>query len=117
MKEETEIVGGWTIIRGEPRFIPLKPKRIPHCTSCLFFNRKYETCSHGHYCYPDTPACPEYVNKTHGRKDFKWLAGMHPAEYPPLLASQLTASGQPKQGKRVSNRKSVLEINKPFPKR
>jgi hypothetical protein len=68
MSEEVEIEGGWTQVKGEQRFVPLKIKRIAHCISCLFFNRQYEKCSHGYACYAHSPACKDYVNRTHGRK-------------------------------------------------
>jgi hypothetical protein len=73
--EEVEVEGGYTRIRGEIRFVPLKIKRVAHCSSCLFFNRKYEKCSRGYYCYQDSPACNEYVNKTwkNGGKTVEWV--------------------------------------------
>lgn len=62
--EEVEIEGGWTVIHGELRFKPLRTKKNAHCCSCLFFSRKYEKCSRGYYCYPDSTVCSEYVNRT-----------------------------------------------------
>lgn len=66
---EREVVGGWTIIRGERRFVPLKSKAIPHCKSCLFFNKQYESCSKGHFTNSEADAsiCPDYINRTHRR--------------------------------------------------
>ena len=73
VEDDVEVVGGYIKIRGEIRFVPLKIKRVAHCSSCLFFNRKYEKCARGYYCYPNSPACNEYVNRTwrNGRRGVK----------------------------------------------
>ncbi len=65
-----EVVGGWTVIRGERRFLPLKTKPSIHCKSCLYFNRRYESCSRGYATTAegDASSCPDYINKTHGKK-------------------------------------------------
>jgi len=65
--EEKEVVGGWKMIRGERRFIPLKTKNVAHCKSCLFYRK-----SAGGYCEldpnlivtPESVACEGYVNRT-----------------------------------------------------
>jgi hypothetical protein len=71
LMEEKEIEGGWIVIRGEKRFKPLRTKRVPHCISCLFFNKQYQSCSRGHYTWEDAEACDEYLNRTHWREKFE----------------------------------------------
>jgi len=64
--DEREVVGGWTVIRGERRFMPLKTVPVAHCKSCLFFNKRYESCSRGYITTAegDASKCPDYTNRT-----------------------------------------------------
>jgi len=64
INEEEVVEGGWCTVNGERRFKPLRIKKVARCSSCLFFNRKYEKCSRGYYCYADSLACDEYINRT-----------------------------------------------------
>ncbi|MEM2549857.1 MAG: hypothetical protein QW689_05490 [Nitrososphaerota archaeon] len=66
MSGEREVVGGYKVVGGELRFIPLKTVPAAHCKSCLFFNRRYESCSRGYVTTAegDASKCSDYVNRT-----------------------------------------------------
>lgn len=61
-------IGGWKIIQGEKRFVPISVmRRKPrHCTSCSHFGKVNFTCSQGYYCQPQSDAsnCEAYINRT-----------------------------------------------------
>jgi hypothetical protein len=69
---EKDIKGGWKIIRGERRFVPLSTKKLAHCKSCLYFRKSY-----GGYCelnsevftHSEAEACECYRNRTWGKED------------------------------------------------
>jgi hypothetical protein len=69
---ERNTKGGWKIIRGERRFVPLGTKKLAHCKSCLYFRKAY-----GGYCelQPDafvdaeTEACEAFENRTSGQRN------------------------------------------------
>ncbi len=71
LKTGKDVKGGWIVIRGERRFIPLGTKKLAHCKSCLYFRKSY-----GGYCelqpetftHAEAEACEGYVNRTHGRE-------------------------------------------------
>ncbi|MEM1551547.1 MAG: hypothetical protein QXH03_02620 [Candidatus Bathyarchaeia archaeon] len=73
-KNMENVKGGWTIIKGERRFVPLKVVNVPKCKSCLHFRKGY-----GGYCTlnpdtfttPETEACEGYVNRTYWRGEMK----------------------------------------------
>jgi hypothetical protein len=69
---ERDTKGGWKIIRGERRFVPLGTKKLAHCKSCLHFRKSY-----GGYCelnpdaftHAEAEICENYVNRTWGREN------------------------------------------------
>ena len=63
------LVGGWTVIRGEKRFKPVKVvrKRISHCKSCYYYRNRFCT-FYNQSCDPDWEAdnCPAYWSRRKG---------------------------------------------------
>jgi len=71
------LVGGKVIIKGQPRFIPVRVKRqsIRHCKSCGSF-RACGSCTTDAdtFTVADAQACGKYWNRTHDQEARQALA-------------------------------------------
>jgi hypothetical protein len=71
------LIGGKTLIYGQPRFIPLNTRRQlkRHCKSCGSF-RKNGSCTINADTFtdPEAEACPAYWNRTYDREARETLA-------------------------------------------
>jgi hypothetical protein len=74
-RQEKDVKGGWQIIRGEKRFVPLSTKRLAHCKSCLYFRKSgYCALNPDTFTHAEAEACENYVNRTY-KSDYYEVEG------------------------------------------